>query len=187
LQSPLTWCTLAFASAAAVLAVIRLRSTERGARFVESLLLALPIAGTVVKKATIGRFARTLGTLLRSGVALVPALEIVGDVVSGERFRESIAELRQALREGSLVSGPLERSGLYEPMFVQLLRVGEETGSLDAMLLRIAEYYELDVETMLAALGSMLEPLMILLLGGAVGFIVAAVFIPLYTLIGNIK
>lgn len=187
LQSPFTWSAIACAAAVCVLAALRLQSTERGARAIESCVLALPVAGTIVKKATIGRFARMLGTLLRSGVALVPALEIVSDVVTGARFRQSIVDLRQALREGSLVSGPLERSGLYEPMFVQLVRVGEETGALDAMLLRVAEYYELDVETMLAALGSMLEPMLILFLGGAVGFIVAAVFIPLYTLIGNIK
>jgi type IV pilus assembly protein PilC len=187
LQSPLTWTCLAAAAATAVFAVLRIRAAQRGAMLLESLVLALPVAGPIMKKTSIGRFARMLGTLLRSGVALVWALDIVTDVVTGPRFRQSIADLRQALREGALVSSSLERSGLYEPMFIQLVHVGEETGSLDAMLLRIAEYYELDVETMLAALGSMLEPLMILVLGGAVGFIVAAVFIPLYTLIGNIK
>lgn len=187
LQSPLTWALLFGVAAVVLLVALRIRSSDRGGAALESILLALPIAGVIIKKSTVARFARMLGTLLRSGVGLVSALDVVTDVVSSARYRQSIAELRQSLREGSLVSDPLARSGLYEPMFIQMLHVGEETGSLDAMLLRVADYYDLDVETMLSALGSMLEPVMILLLGGAVGFIVAAIFIPLYTLIGNIK
>jgi type IV pilus assembly protein PilC len=187
LQSPLTWFVMGAGVLTFVIFIARLRASERGSMVLESLLLALPVAGIIVRKTTTARFARVLGTLLRSGVGLVAALEVVTDVVTSARFRQSIADLRQALREGSLVSEPLERSGLYEPMFVQMLHVGEETGSLDAMLLRVAEYYDLDIETMLSAFGSMLEPVMILLLGSAVGFIVAAIFIPLYTLIGNIK
>jgi type IV pilus assembly protein PilC len=187
LQSPATWALAAAAALSLVLIIVRVRASERGNLALESLLAALPVAGAVLKKSTMARFARMLGTLLRSGVGLVAALEVVTDVVTSARFRQSIADLRQALREGALVSDPLARSGLYEPMFIQMLRVGEETGSLDSMLLRVADYYDLDVETMLSALGSMLEPAMILLLGGAVGFIVAAIFIPLYTLIGNIK
>jgi type II secretory pathway component PulF len=153
----------------------------------ESIGLSLPVAGTIARKSTIARFARMLGTLLHSGVGLVAALDVVTDVVTSAQYRQSIADLRKALREGATVSDPLAATGLYEPLFIQMLRVGEETGALDSMLLRIADYYDLDVETMLTALGSMLEPAMILLLGGAVGFIVAAIFIPLYTLIGNIK
>jgi type IV pilus assembly protein PilC len=85
------------------------------------------------------------------------------------------------------VSGPLAKSRLFEPMVVQMVSVGEETGALDTMLLRIADYYDVDVEAAITSLGATLEPAMILLLGGAVGFIVSAIFIPLYTLIGSIK
>jgi type IV pilus assembly protein PilC len=187
LRSPAFWVGAVLIAAATVYASVRLRSSERGAIAFESAWLALPVAGTIVRKSTVARFARMLGTLLRSGVSLIAALEIVTDIVTIAQYRQSIADLRRSLREGSSVSEPLARTGLYEPMFVQMLRVGEETGALDAMLLRIADYYDLDVETMLTALGSMLEPVMILFLGGTVGFIVAAIFIPLYTLIGNIK
>lgn len=187
LRSPAVWVAIAICGLAAVLSVVRLRGSERGAMLLESLTLALPVAGTIARKSTIARLARMLGTLLKSGVNLVTALEVVTDVVGSARYRRTIADLRRALREGSTVSAPLAATGLYEPMFVQMLRVGEETGALDTMLLRIADYYDLDIETLLTALGSMLEPAMILLLGGAVGFIVAAIFIPLYTLIGNIK
>lgn len=187
LHSPATWAALSAAVLTPVFIITRLRRRDPGAMFFESLVLALPIAGAIARKSSVARFARMLGTLLHSGVGLVMALDVVTDVVTSTRFRQSIAELRQALREGSLVSEPLARSGLYEPLFIQMVRVGEETGSLDAMLLRIADYYDLDVETMFGALGAMLEPAMILLLGGAVGFIVSAIFIPLYTLIGNIR
>lgn len=187
LRSPLTWACATALLLTIVVSVVRLRESERGAVLLESLMLGIPVVGSIVRKATITRFARILGTMLRSGVGLIAALEVVTDVVTSAKFRQSIVDLRQALREGSLISEPLGRSGLYEPMFIQMLRVGEETGSLDAMLLRVADYYDLDLETMLTSLASVVEPAMILLLGGAVGFIVAAIFIPLYTLIGNIR
>ncbi len=181
LRSPIWWIVFALIALTLMLTLIRLRSSERGAMVLESVVHSLPLAGAIARKSTIARFARMLGTLLRSGVGLVSALDVVTDVITSARYRQSIGDLVRALREGATVSEPLAASGLYEPMFVQMLRVGEETGALDAMLLRIAEYYDLDVETSLTALGSMLEPAMILCLGGAVGFIVAAIFIPLYT------
>jgi type IV pilus assembly protein PilC len=153
----------------------------------EEIVMRVPLVGPIAKKVVLARLTRMLGTLLRSGVGLVPALDLGRDIVKSAIYRRNISEVRDTLAEGSSFSQPLAASGLYEPMFVQLVRVGEETGALDAMLLRIAEYYDSDVHAALSALGSILEPVMILLLGGAVGFIVAAVFIPLYTLIGSIK
>lgn len=187
LQSPVNWAIVFLTAIALCFAAARFHASARGARRIEGLLFAVPIAGVIVRKTILARFARMFGSLLRSGVGMVAALEVVTDVVTSPRFCDSIADLRQGLREGCLVSQPLARTGLYEPLFIQMVRVGEETGSLDAMLLRIADYYDLDIETMLSALGSMLEPAMILLLGAAVGFIVAAIFIPLYTLIGSYR
>ncbi len=187
LSSPAVWICTAVCSLAAVAAFATMRNDRRGSAAIEAVTLSLPFAGAIAKKANVARLARTLGTLLRSGVGLVEALGVVGGGLGSAALRRSMAELRDALGEGSSVSEPLAQSGLYEPMFVQMIRVGEETGELDAMLLRVADYYDLDVETLLSALGSLLEPAMIVLLGGAVGFIVAAIFIPLYTLIGNMK
>lgn len=187
LRAPLTWGGVAVALSIVAIVVIRVRSTEAGAVAMEAATMRLPIFGTISRKATLGRLARMLGTLLRSGVGLILALEVVADVVTSAPYRRSLRSLRQTLAEGSSVSEPLAASALFEPMFIQMVRVGEETGALDAMLLRIADYYDLDVETALSALGATLEPVMILLLGGAVGFIVAAIFIPLYSLIGSIK
>lgn len=187
LQSPLAWTAGGFTLLTVLYGVMRLRRSQRSAVLFETIVSYLPVAGAIARKSALARLSRTLGTLLRSGVGLIAALEVVTDVVASVRYRESICGLRRALRAGSLISDHLAATGIYDPLFLQLLRVGEETGTLDGMLLRIADYYDLDVETMLSALGSTLEPAMILLLGGAVGFIVAAIFIPLYTLIGNMK
>ena len=177
-------CALAFALAASGL---WLRCSHAASAGLQSVLFSLPIVGSIKKKITLARIARMLGTLLSSGAGLVPSLDVVMDLVAGTPFAQSLTDLQQGLREGSGVSGPLAKSHLFEPMVVQMVSVGEETGSLDAMLLRIADYYDVDVETALTSLGAALEPAMILLLGGAVGVIVSAIFIPLYTLIGSIK
>ena len=187
LSSPGLWMGFAFLASITLLIAVRIRSTGTGAVAIEAALLRIPVLGTIRRKSTVARLARMLGILLRSGVGLVASLEVVTDVVTSAPHRQSLQTLRVALGEGAGISEPLAQSNLFEPMFIQMIRVGEETGALDGMLLRAAEYYELDLETTLSALGAMLEPAMILLLGGAVGFIVSAIFIPLYTLIGNIK
>jgi type II secretory pathway component PulF len=182
-----TWLSAAVLGSCAVLAGARVRSSGSGAAALEGLVLRIPVVGTLHRKAAAARMARMLGTLLRSGIALTAAIDVVMDVVHSAAYRQSLDTLRRSLDEGSSISEPLLQAGIYEPLFVQLARVGEETGALDTMLLRLADYYDLDVEAALAALGSLLEPAMIVLLGAAVGFIVAAIFIPLYTLIGNLK
>jgi type IV pilus assembly protein PilC len=128
-----------------------------------------------------------LGALLRSGVGMLAALDVLAGSVTSIPFRESLIDLRQALAEGSTLAGPLARSGLYDPLFVQMIRAGEETGALDAMLLKVADYYDVDVETALSSLAALVEPALMLLLGTAVAFIAAAVFVPLYSLVGNVR
>lgn len=169
------------------LAALRFKRTQAGLLRWDRSKLKIPIFGAIVRKAALARLARMLGSLLRSGVGLIFALEVVADVVGNAAYAASITSVRQALREGDALGEPLASSGLYDPLVVQMVRVGEETGTLDTMLIRVAEYYELDVETALSTLGSTLEPVLIVLLGGIVGFIVFSIFIPLYTLIGSIK
>jgi type IV pilus assembly protein PilC len=120
-------------------------------------------------------------------VHVVPALDVLVDAMTTQTFRDCIRRLSAELSSGSPISKPLAASNLFEPLFLQLVHVGEETGDLDAMLLRIADYYEVDVETALTTLSSLVEPVTIVILGTVVGFIVSAIFLPLYTLIGNIK
>jgi type IV pilus assembly protein PilC len=181
------WLFLLSAFCAGSIAVAALLRTKVGGLFWDTHKLRIPIVGGLMRKSVLARFSRMLGSLLKSGVGLVLALEVAGDVVGNAAYEASIKSVRQALREGDALADPFEASGLYDPLLIQMVRVGEETGSLDAMLLRVAEYYEVDVETALATLGSTLEPLMIVGLGGVVAFIVFSVFIPLYTLIGSIK
>ena len=187
LRQPECWLGATLLVIACAVVLLRLRLSKNGGNRLEALLMRMPLAGSIVRKSTLARVSRLFGVLLRSGVGVVEALDTVRDATTNSAYRDSLSDMRIALGNGSSIAATLSHDGLYEPMFVQMVRVGEETGALDAMLLRIADYYDLDVETALNALGSTLEPCMILVLGGAVGFIVAAVFIPLYSLIGSIK
>ncbi len=182
-----SWIVMLAATAAAALCLRRILSTKRGRLFWDRHKLRLPVFGALLRKSALARLSRMLGSLLKSGVGLIVALEVVADVVGNSAYEQNVLALRQALREGDPLAEPLARSGLYDPLVIQMVRVGEETGTLDAMLLRIAGYYELDIETALSTLGAILEPVLIVALGGVVGFIVFAIFIPLYTLIGSIK
>ena len=163
-----------------------LPTASRRARM-ELLLMRVPVVKGLLGKSVLARLSFILGTLLHSGVALMPALETVSRAMGSPAYRKSIEETARLLRGGACFSDGIRSPLLYPPLFVQLVRVGEETGTLDMMLLQIAQYYDLDVETALTGIAALLEPAMVLLLGGVVGFIVSAIFIPLYTLIGNIK
>jgi len=187
LRSPGLDAGLLAASAICAAIALHAATTDSGKAVCQNVLDGVPVVGPLLRKTAVARLSRLLGTLLRSGVNILSAIDAVLPAVGHVRYRSALEAVRSEISGGSGVAAPLLACGLFEPLFLQLLRVGEETGALDAMLLRLAEYYELDVETTLASLSSLLEPAMILTLGGAVGFIVSAVFIPLYTLIGNIK
>jgi type IV pilus assembly protein PilC len=166
---------------------VRFLKTARGAAAVESISLAMPVAGGLARKAGIARISRLLGMLLDCGVSLHSAVPMVASATEGPRFHASLVHLEQSLAEGSSIAPPLETTGLYLPLFLQMIRVGEETGQVGEMLARAASYYELDVENAVQQLGALLEPVMIVVLGGAVGLVAAAIFIPLYSLIGSIR
>ncbi len=187
LREPIVWFALALIPPVIVGLTRAGRRVERIALRIDGLTLAVPLFGSILRKAVIARFSRTLGALLRSGVPLLDALEAAHDVVDNAVYAQFTAELNASLREGTSVAGALERSALFDGLFQQLVRVGEETGTLESMLVRVAEYYELDVETGIAALGSVLEPVLIVALGALVGLIVASILVPLYSMIGSIK
>ena len=160
--------------------------TSAGKKQYDLLKLNIPIFGMLNKKVSISRFCRTLGTLLSSGVPIMQALEIVGKASGNEIIAMTVTKVRESIREGESIASPLGASGMFPPMVTQMVAVGEETGNLDAMLSKIADFYDTEVEYMLASLTSMLEPIMIVGMGGIVGFIVISVFLPLYQLIGNL-
>jgi type IV pilus assembly protein PilC len=161
-------------------------STQVGRRQFDAFKLKLPVFGMLIRKVAISRFCRTLGTLLQSGVPIMQALEIVGKASGNEVVAETVAKVRDSVREGESIAVPLQLSGMFPPLVTQMVAVGEETGNLDGMLSKIADFYDTEVDYMLASLTSLLEPLMILGMGFVVGFIVISVFLPLYQIIGNI-
>ena len=160
--------------------------TRAGRRFRDRVRLRLPVFGKLNHKVAVARFARTLGTLVVSGVPILQALESVAGAVDNEVIAEAILKARTAIREGESIAPPLERSGLFPPMVVHMITIGEETGALDAMLGKIADFYEAEVDTSLQSLSAALEPVMIIALGFIVGFIVIAMFLPLLAVINGI-
>jgi type IV pilus assembly protein PilC len=154
---------------------------------VERTLLAIPLAGKVLRDVNQARISRLLGMMLGAGVGIVPALDLTARSTDSRLFSETMSGGVSALRSGSSLSTTLQSSGLYDPLFVQMLRVGEETGRVDDALRHLAEYYDGEVDLTLTTLASAVEPLLILFLGSCVAFIVAAILIPLYALIGSIR
>jgi len=165
----------------------RWTATQAGRYQFDKFKLKLPVFGMLIRKVAISRFCRTLGALLQSGVPIMQALEIVGKASGNEVIAETVGKVRESVREGESIAVPLNLSGLFPPLVTQMVAVGEETGNLDGMLSKIADFYDVEVEYMLASLTSLLEPILILAMGFVVGFIVISVFLPLYQIIGNIK
>jgi type IV pilus assembly protein PilC len=168
-------------------ALQRYVQTPVGKKQFDLLKLNIPVFGLLNKKVSISRFCRTLGTLLSSGVPIMQALEIVGRASGNEIIAMTVSKVRDSIREGESIASPLGASGMFPPMVTQMVAVGEETGNLDSMLSKIADFYDTEVEYLLSSLTSMLEPIMIVGMGGIVGFIVISVFLPLYQLVGQMK
>lgn len=187
LESPFTYVVAGCLVAALFVGSTIIRKNAAMASVAHDFVLAVPVFGTIVRKSTLARFARTLGTLLRAGVPLLAALNASREVVTNASYTTMIARVSDALAEGSTVAAALRRTGLYDDLVLALVRVGEETGCLDEMLIRVAEHYEVDVETLIDSLAGMLEPAIIIVLGVVVGTIVGSILIPLYSMIGSIK
>ncbi len=147
----------------------------------------MPVFGKLNHKVALARFARTLGTLLTSGVPILQALETVAGTVSNIVISDAIMEARARIREGDRIGDPLIKSKLFPPMVVQMISIGEESGSLDAMLGKIADFYEDEVDAALAALAVAIEPMLICFLGTAVLLIVLGMFMPMIVLIQSLS
>ena len=159
--------------------------TPLGKRQRDSMILEMPLVGPLMKKVALSRFCRTLGTLLHSGVPMVHALEIVGKASGNEVISDIIIEVQMGLKAGMRLSQPLREYRIFPPMLAQMVAVGEETGNLPLMLNKLADFYDLEVEHALEAATAMLEPLMIAFMGCVVGYVLLAVFIPVYALVGQ--
>ena len=158
-------------------------STPRGKFFLDNLLLHIPVFGTIIHKSTISRFCRTLGTLISSGVPILESLSITREATGNDVIAKAIDEVHASIREGESIAQPLQESGVFDDMIVNMIDIGEETGELDKMLVKIADNYDEDVDVAVESLTSIIEPILIVGMGGAVGFIVIALFLPLIELI----
>jgi general secretion pathway protein F len=176
------WWALLVAAIAGVWGFLRWRATKEGRARWDRFVLTVPVFGKLVRIIAIGRFARTLSTLLKSGVGLLTAMDIVRNIVGNTRLAEVIEQARDAIREGESIAAPLKRSGEFPPLVHHMVAIGERSGSLEEMLGNVAKAYEDQVETTIGALTSLLEPLMIIVMGGVVGFIVISVLMPILQL-----
>jgi type IV pilus assembly protein PilC len=180
------WWLLAGITILLVISVQRYVRTRIGRRHYDWLKLKVPVFGKLNHKIVLARFSRTLATLMVSGVPILQAMETVAGALGNEIVGDVVLEARAAIREGERIGDPLAESGLFPPMVVQMIAIGEETGSLDAMLTKIADFYESEVEATLTSLTSALEPMLILVLGGVIGFIVISLYLPLISVINQL-
>jgi len=169
-----------------VVAFKQYTKTPKGLYNWHKLLLSLPVFGMLNRKVTVSRFTRTLGTLLSSGVPVMQALEVTGKASGNSVVEKAVESVRVSIREGESISVPMEASGIFPPMVTQMIAVGEETGSLDAMLKKISDFYDMEVEATLDSLTSLIEPLLMAFMGVMVGFIVIAMYLPLFTIINEL-
>jgi len=168
-----------------LLKLIRLHKT--GAYIIDRIKLWIPIMGTLIEKTTVARTSRTLGTLVASGVPILEALSIVRETTTNAVFERMYQKVYESIREGDTIATPLKESRLVDDMVVNMVDVGEETGDLDTMLYKIADVYDEEVNVLVEALISLLEPLMIVCLGFIIGSIVIALFLPLIKLIEGLS
>ena len=170
-----------------IMAVKRYHKTERGRRVIDGFVLKLPVVGMLVRKIAVARFCRTLATLTSSGVPILDGLEITAKTSGNAIVEDAIMAVRKSVEEGKTISGPLAETKVFPPMVVQMVNVGEQTGALDQMLSKIADFYEEEVDTAVAGLMKLLEPVMIVILGGIIGTIVTAMYMPMYAILQKIE
>ncbi len=175
-----SWWVLLLLLIIALIMFKRYIDTEKGRLWWDGFILKLPIVGNVLKMVAIARFARTLGTLLSSGVNIVTSLEIVKNIVNNKVLENAIENARIAVIEGAPLANPLADSGVFPPIVIKMISVGEKTGELENMLIKVADTYEDEVEAFLNAIISIVEPIMIILLAGLVFFIMISILLPLF-------
>src|SRR5438067_2994498 len=161
-------------------------ATPKGRRVVDATVLKMPILGNLMRKIAVARFCRTLSTLLASGVSILEALDITARTAGNAIVEEAIQTTRTSIERGETIARPLKDTAVFPPMVVQMIGVGEATGALDTMLAKIADFYEEEVDTAIAGLLTLIEPLMIAVLGGIVGSIVIAMYLPIFDLISKL-
>lgn len=165
----------------------RFKATDSGRLAIDKIKLKLPLIGTLFQKTAMSKFSRTLGTLLSSGVPILGALEITGETTGNMVVTRALDEVRAGVKEGETIARPLAHAGVFPPMVTQMIAIGEETGALDVMLGKVSDFYDSEVNTAVDGLTSTLEPILIVFLGGTVGLIVVALYMPIFKVITMIQ
>jgi type IV pilus assembly protein PilC len=161
-------------------------ATPKGKKIVDTAALKAPVVGPLIRKVAVARFTRTLGTMVSSGVPIMDGLDIVARTAGNKVVEEAVYKVRQGISEGKTMAEPLAASGVFPPMVVQMISVGEATGAMDAMLNKIADFYDDEVDDAVGALTAMMEPMLMVFLGTAVGGLVVAMYLPIFKLAGAV-
>jgi type IV pilus assembly protein PilC len=172
---------------AGVVFIVQFRRTEKGKYLTDRILLKLPIFGALLNKVAVAKFTRTLGTLISSGVPILDGLEITAKTSGNKVVEYAIDEVRKGVVGGKTLAEPITKAKVFPPMVTHMIAVGESTGALDAMLAKIADFYDDEVDAAVSNLTAMMEPMLMVFLGGTVGFIVVAMYLPIFKLITLIK
>ncbi|NOT09490.1 MAG: type II secretion system F family protein [Gemmatimonadales bacterium] len=173
-----------------VVGVLGLRSyyaTPNGKKTIDGLLLKSPVLGDLLRKSAVSRFTRTLGTLISSGVSILDGLEITAKTAGNRVIHDAVMQSRQSIAGGETIAGPLQTSGVFPPMVISMISVGEQTGGLDEMLTKIADFYDTEVDVAVSALLSLMEPVMIVVLGVIVGGMVVAMYLPIFDMVNAVQ
>jgi type IV pilus assembly protein PilC len=167
-----------------IIAFKKFYSTEKGRDTVDELLLRIPVFGILLRKVAVAKFTRTMGTMLASGVAILEALDIVAKTAGNRAVEKAIYNVRSGIAEGRTMADPLTESGVFPPMVCQMIAVGESTGALDAMLEKIADFYDDEVDQAVENLTALIEPFMLVFLGATIGGLVVAMYLPIFKMAG---
>jgi type IV pilus assembly protein PilC len=185
--TPPGWVIVLLSPLVLFLAIKLSKQSQMGLYVNDLIKLKIPIMGKILHKTAVARFARTLGTLINAGVPILEAINITKDTTGNEVFSRALGQVHDSIREGETFAEPLRASRVVDSLVINMVDVGEETGDLDKMLLKIADNYDDEVETMVNSLMSLLEPVLVIFLGVAVGFIVVSLFLPLVALINSVS
>ncbi len=177
------WAVMLFFPIGLFLAIRLLKTSEGGRYVVDQIKLHIPVLGQIVSKTSVARFTRTFGVLLSAGVPILEAVTITRETAGNEVYARALGKVHDGIREGENIAEPLRQARVVDPMVVNMIDVGEETGELDKMLSKVADTYDDEVDTLVGAMVSLLEPVMVIMLGLIVGFIVIALFLPMISMI----
>jgi type IV pilus assembly protein PilC len=181
------WWALLLGIGAVIFAIRRYYGTLSGRKVIDSALLKSPVLGDLLRKSAVSRFTRTLGTLISSGVSILEGLEITAKTAGNMVIHDAVMASRQSIAGGETIAAPLEKSKVFPPMVISMIAVGEQTGGLDEMLTKIADFYDEEVDVAVGALLSLMEPMMIVVLGVIVGGMVVAMYLPIFDMMNTVQ